>query len=197
MRQKHLYWRINEKISNPTLRVIGENGKQLGILKIEKALAKAKKAGLDLIEIAPKAKPPVAKIADFGKFRYQEEKKLKKQRRNTKSPELKEIRFSPFIGQGDYETRINRLKGFMGDGHKVKIVVKFKGRQMGSKKYGYGLLNKIAGELGENINIDMEPKFVGRHLTTVVSPMGKAGAKKKDAKAPVRNAAQSVTGGKN
>ena len=181
MKKNTFYWRVNYQIRASKVRVLGADGKQIGVLDLDKALAKADKVGLDLVEIAPKANPPVVKMVDIGKFRYQEEKKLRKQKKNVKISELKEIRFSPFIASNDYNTRLERTKKFLEDGNKIKIVVKFRGKQMGSKKFGYDLVEKIFDKFGENINIDMKPKFVGRHLTTVISPITKI-KKKENAK---------------
>ena len=155
------------------MRVIDEKGKQIGVLTVNDALIKAKAAQLDLVEIAPKANPPVVKIIEFGKFKYQEEKRLRKQKKGAKGGEVKEIRFSPFIGEADYNTRIGRIKEFLEEKNKIRVVVKFKGRQMGSKKFGYDLLKTILTDLGDIISIDMEPKFLGRHLIMVVSPLVK------------------------
>lgn len=174
LRRQKLYWRTNEQIHAPRVRVIGADGMQIGILTRDKALDLAKKAKLDLVEIAPKAKPPVVKIVDFGKFRYREEKRLRLQKKKTKSTEVKEIRFSPFIGEADYNTRFERVKKFLGEKNKVRLVVKFKGRQMGSKQFGYDLLERLLKELGEGIAIDMKPKFLGRHLAMVISPKGQS-----------------------
>lgn len=182
MRRKKLYWRVNEQIRVPKLRVIGKDGKQIGVIEREKALSLAKKEGLDLVEIAPYAKPPVVKIVDLGKFRYEEEKKLRKQRKKTKTSGLKEIRFSPFIGEADYNTRLERIKEFLEEKNKVKVVVKFKGRQMGSKQYGYKVLEKLLANLEDTVTIDMEPKFLGRHLIMTISPIGKSNIKKKEKK---------------
>ena len=178
--KKKLYWLINERIKSPELRVIGSDGKQLGILKTEEALRKAKELELTLVEIAPMAKPPVAKIVDFGKFRYQEEKKSRKEALKTKGSELKEIRFSPFIAESDYNTRLKRVKEFLSDKNKVKVTVVFKGQQMGSKQFGYDLLKKVYQSLGNTIVIDMEPKFLGRHLVTIISPVNKPALKKEE-----------------
>lgn len=167
------------QIHAPKVRVIDANGKQVGVLSIQEALKKAEKAGLDLVEIAPLAKPPVVKIINFGKFRYQENKRLKSQKKKTKAPELKEIRFSPFIATADYETRIVRIKEFLKEKNKVRVVVKFKGRQMNNKQFGYDLLEKVTKLFGENIVVDMEPKFIGRHLTMVISPTTKRPVPKK------------------
>lgn len=169
MKKKH--WRINEQIRAPQVRVLDEKGKQLGVLPVKRALEKAKKEKVDLVEIAAKANPPVVKLIDFGKFKYQEEKKEKKQRQASKAADLKEIRFSPFIGEADYQTRFERVKEFLGEGHKVRAVVKFRGRQMGSKRFGYDLLKRLLDDLPGEINVDMEPKFIGRHLAMVISPI--------------------------
>lgn len=174
MRGQKLYWRLNEQIHAPKVRFIGKDGKQIGVVSIKKALELAKKAKLDLVEIAPKAKPPVVKIISFGKFKYQEEKRLRKLKKKTKSSEVKEIRFSPFIGKADYDTRLERIKEFLKEKHKIRAVVKFKGREMGSKQFGYDLLNKLLDELGDKVSKDMEPKFLGRHLIMVISPTSKS-----------------------
>lgn len=163
-------WRTNERIFAPKLRVLAEDGKQIGILSKDEALLKAKELGLDLIEIAPKAKPAVAKIIEIGKFRYQEEKKFKKQKKASKASELKEVRFSPFIAENDFNTRLEKVKEFLAEKNKVKLVVVFKGRQLGSKSFGYNLLNKITLELKDGISVDMQPKFLGRHLVMIISP---------------------------
>lgn len=163
-------WKVNNAIRAPEVRVIGADGKQIGVLKIQEALDKAREAGLDLVEIAPNANPPVAKIIHLGKLRYQEEKKLRKEKRGAKGGETKEIRFSPFIAEGDYQTKIERIKEFFGEKNKVRVVVKFGGRQMGSKEFGYNLIRRIISEFGEQVNVDMQPKFLGRHLTCVISP---------------------------
>jgi translation initiation factor IF-3 len=155
------------------VRVIDEKGKQIGVLDKNKALDLAKKAKLDLVEIAPKAKPPVTRIVDLGKFKYQQEKKLKKQKKKTKSGEIKEVRLTPFIGKHDYETRLERLKEFLGEKKKVRVTVKFKGRQLGSKKFGYDLMKKVLDEVAESVTVDMEPKFVGRNLIMTISPTSK------------------------
>lgn len=166
-------WRINDQIRADKLRVIGPDGSQIGILTKAQALEKSKKEGLDLIEIAPQASPPVAKIINFGKFRYQEEKKRRAEAKRAKGTELKEIRFTPFIAENDYKVRLERIKEFLGEKNKVKAVVVFKGRQLGSKQFGYSLLKRVIDEFGEAVAIDMEPKFIGRHLITIISPVNK------------------------
>lgn len=180
-------WRTNDEIRAPEVRLIGEDDKQVGVLKIEEARKKAKEKGLDLVEIAPAAKPPVVKIVDFGKFLYREEKKLKKQKKGAKTSELKEVRFSPFIADADYETRLDRIEEFLRDRNKVRITVKFKGRQMSAKKFGYELVERILKDLGELAKVDREAKFVGRHLIMTISPTTAAKPKKENKNAKEKN----------
>jgi len=167
------FWRINQQITAPEVRVIGPDGSRMGVITRAQAISEARKLGLDLVEIAPKGSPPVVKIVNFGKFRYAEERKLKEQKKKAKNAELKEVRFSPFIAEGDYRTRFRRVSRFLNEGSKVKLVIVFKGRQMGGKKFGYSLLEDILSELGEAVSVDMQPKFLGRHLAMVVSPLKK------------------------
>lgn len=167
-------WRINEEIHSEILRVITDDGELLGVISRQEALKNAQERGLDLIEIAPLAQPPVAKISDFGKFRYSEEKKLKKQKQKAKVSEVKEVRFSPFIDSHDFNTRIKRVNEFLKEGNKARIVVVFKGRQMNSTKQGYDLIGEILKSITNEYVVDMEPKFLGRHLATIISPVKNA-----------------------
>jgi len=183
LRNIRIPWRVNEQIRADSLRVVDSTGKLVGIISRDEALKKAKEAKLDLIEIAPNAKPPVAKLADLGKFIYQEEKRKKKEAKKNKASELKEIRFSPFIAENDYNVRLERIKEFLKEKSKVKLTVVFKGRQLGSKSFGYELLGKVTRGLGESIHVDSEPKFFGRHLNMIISPRsGGQNAKAEDQK---------------
>lgn len=178
MGKQNLFWRTDFQIRTPSLRVIDSEGKMIGELRRDEAIAKAKDVGLTLIEIAPGANPPVAKIADFGKFRYAEEKKARAAAKKVKGGEVKEIRFSPFIGEADFEVRIKRIREFFEDKNKVKVVVVFKGPQMRVKQVGYNVINRIKSVFGDTIITDMEPKFLGKYLVTVISPTNKVKAKK-------------------
>jgi translation initiation factor IF-3 len=173
LRKSNFNYRVNHQIRASEVRVVNEEGKQIGIMRLGEALEKARGSGLDLVEIAPTAKPPVTKIVELGKFRYQENKKQKKEKKKSKPANLKEVRFSPFIHKHDFENRIERISEFLNDKHKVRVVVVFLGRQMNSKKFGYDVLNKVVTYYGDKIIIDMEPKFMGRHLVTVISPVNK------------------------
>jgi translation initiation factor IF-3 len=145
----------------------------------------AKDEGKDLIEIAPKAEPPVVRIMEFGKFKYVQEKKDKEQKKKSKASEVKEVRFSPFIEEGDYQTRLRRVNKFLKGNDKVRVVIVFKGRHMNSKPYGYELTKRILNNLEHDIVIDMEPKFLGRHLAMVISPVKHK--KKEDDKNKIKN----------
>lgn len=173
MGKSNLFWRTDYSIRAPSLRVIDSEGKLIGVISKDEAIAKAKEAGLTLVEIAPAANPPVAKIVDFGKFRYAEEKKARAAAKKIKGGEVKEIRFSPFIAENDFNVRIERIKEFFEDKNKVRVVVVFKGPQMRVKHTGYEIINKIKAVFGDTIITDMEPKFLGKYLVTVISPTNK------------------------
>jgi translation initiation factor IF-3 len=185
--KQNLYWRTDYQIRAPSLRVIDAEGKLIGVLTKDEAIRKAKESDLTLVEIAPNATPPVAKIVNFGKFRYAEEKKARAQAKKVKGGEVKEIRFSPFIAENDFNVRIARIKEFFEDKNKVKVVVVFKGPQMRVKHVGYDVIAKIKAVFGDTIITDMEPKFLGKYLVTVISPTSKVKAKKPEVKEEQRN----------
>jgi len=133
-------------------------------------LRRAWDEGLDLVEIAPEANPPVARILDFKKFLYQEKRKEKKARKNIKEVELKEIRFGPFIARHDLDTRLEQTRDFFKEGNHVKITVRFTGRQMGHTEFGFELLEKVKKELSEVAEVEREEKLEGRNLTMILTP---------------------------
>jgi len=175
--KSNLFWRTDFSIRAPSLRVIDSEGKLVGVLGKDDAVRRAKEVGLTLVEIAPNATPPVAKIVDFGKFRYAEEKKARAQAKKVKGGDVKEIRFSPFIAENDFNVRIERIKEFFADKNKVRVVVVFKGPQMRVKHVGYDVIKKIKTVFGDTVITDMEPKFLGKHLVTVISPVSKTRVK--------------------
>lgn len=171
-RSKKQFWRANQNIRAPKLRVIGPDGKQLGIFSLSEALKKTEEEGLDLVEIAPQARPPVAKIIDFAKFRYQQEKKEREQRvKEKKGSEQKEIWLTPFMADNDYQVRLERIKEFLKEGHKVRVTVRFKGRQMGHKEFGYEQAGRVVQDTKEMAAVDQEPKFLGRQLVMTLTPL--------------------------
>jgi translation initiation factor IF-3 len=176
---KRKFYRINHYIKAQKVRVVDEVGKQVGVLLLGEALKKAGEAGLDLVEVAPNASPPVCKIIDFKKFKYLESKKQKEERKKAKKGEIKEIRFRPFIAKKDLEFRFGRAEKFLKEGHKLKVTVRFFGREITRKQFGYDLLKKFVDRLSYLSTIEQEPKFFGRQLTMTLSPVkgGKGGKK--------------------
>lgn len=140
-------------------------------MPLSEALKKAQEAQLDLVEIAPDAKPPVVKIIDFKKFKFQEEKKEKEARKHAKQTELKEVRFSPFIGEHDFQTAMDKVKKFLTEGDMVKVSIVFLGRQMAHQEFGPKLLTRIMSILEEIGQLDREPRFEGRRYVTIVKPI--------------------------
>lgn len=167
------FYRINQYIQAEKIRVVDEKGKQVGVMSLSKALKLAQQNKLDLVEIAPKAQPPVCKIIDFKKFRFQEEKKQKENQKKSKKIDLKEVRLKPFIAENDFNFRIKRAKDFLKEGNKVKITVRFRGREITKKDFGYELLKKTVEKLGNLANVEIEPKFTGHQMEMVLTPTKK------------------------
>lgn len=172
------FYRINERIFASSLRVLDGEGKQIGLLTKEEALEKAREQELDLVEIAPTAKPPVARIIDFNKFLYQEEKKRKEEKKKAKSSETKEIRLGPFMDDHDLETMVKRAREFLEENDKVKLVVRFKGRQMGHPEFGFKIAGKAIDMLSDISKVDKVPHFEGRQLIAMLSPERKKNEEK-------------------
>lgn len=164
------HYRVNERIFAQNLRVLDTNGKQIGLLSTREALLKARDLGLDLVEVAPKAQPPVAKIIDFKKFLYQEAKKKREEKKKAKTSETKEIRLGPFMSDNDLSVMVRRAKDFLDDGDKVKLVVFFSGRQITHPEFGHKVLDKALDELSQVSKVERERKLEGRKLIILVSP---------------------------
>ncbi len=163
-KQNKRFYRINHYITAPTVRLIQADGKQIGILPLTEAHQKANQADLDLVEIAPKANPPVVKLINFAKFKYQEAKKRKIEKRSNRGGGLKEIQMKPFIGLGDYHTKIKKAKKFLSTGNKVKLSIKFQGRQIIHQEFGYDLVEKVKKDLIETGSPEGEARLVGKRL---------------------------------
>lgn len=162
---------INDEIKSEEVRVIDEEGKQLGILKLAEALRAAHEADLDLVEIAPDAKPPVCKIMNFGKYRFEKEKKEKENRKKQQIVELKELQLTCSIGDHDFETKINHAVRFLTQGNKVKVLVKFKGREMAHTERGVALLNRFLENCTEVGQADKAPVLEGRNMIVIITPI--------------------------
>lgn len=169
--------RINEAIRSPQLRVIDENDNQLGVISRHEALSLARQADLDLVEVSPNADPPVAKIVDWGKYNYQKTKQRQKNKKNTKVQELKQIRFGIKIGQHDLDVKLRKIRGFLEEGHKVKITAFFRGREMAHQEIGYKLLEDVFERIADIAVIDQQPSMTGKYLNMVVRVSNNAKAK--------------------
>ena len=162
--------RINERIAAPEVRVIGVDGKQLGILSIREALNEAEQAGFDLVEISPEAKPPVCKIIDYGKLKYQEQKKKNQAKKKQKTIEVKEIKIRPGIEKHDYEVKMKALSKFIVGGNKVKVTMRFRGREMEHQNLGFELLKKLEEDVSTIAKIEVPPKAYGKQIMMVLVP---------------------------
>jgi translation initiation factor IF-3 len=160
--------RINTAIRANSLRVIGDDGRQLGILSKTEALAAAAEAGMDLVEVSPDASPPVAKIVDWGKYNYQRTKQLQKSRSKAKPLDVKQMRFGLKISEHDLSVKLRKVEEFLEAGHKVKITVIYRGRELAHKELGFQLADKVIDILGDSIHVDQQPQFAGRQLNFVV-----------------------------
>lgn len=166
---QRLFFRTNERIFARELRVLDNEGKQIAVLSKEEALKLAREQGLDLIEIAPKATPPVARIADYNKYLYQQEKKKREEKRKSKVSETKEVRLGPFMDDHDLATMTRRAREFLEDGNKVRFVVKFHGRQIMHPEFGHKVLNKVLGDLSGISKVERDPHFEGKQLIVIIT----------------------------
>ncbi|MCL2162400.1 MAG: translation initiation factor IF-3 [Betaproteobacteria bacterium] len=165
--------RVNEEISAPEVRLVGEDGEPIGILSLRAALEAAEEAGLDLVEIAPMAQPPVCKVMDFGKFRYQEQKKAHEARLKQKQVQVKEIKLRPGTDENDYQIKLRNLRRFLEDGDKCKVTLRFRGREMAHQEFGLRQLERIKADLEDIAQIEQMPKMEGRLMVMVVAPARK------------------------
>lgn len=162
------FTRLNGQIQAPELRVIDEDGKQLGILSRREALQLAEERELDLVEISPDAKPPVAKIVDWGKYNYQRTKQQQKNRKAVKAVELKQMRFGLKIGEHDLTIKMNKVAKFLTDGHKVKVTLVYRGREQAHKEIGFKIAQKVIDDFQGTIVVDQQPQLAGRQLSFVI-----------------------------
>ena len=162
--------RINEMINSQSVRCIDPNGEQLGILSIDEAMNKAEELGLDLVELQPNAHPPVCKILDYGKHKYQAQKRANEARKKQKIIEVKEIKLRPNIDQHDYQVKMRAVRKFLDGGDKVKITLRFRGREMAHVELGSDLLSRVQEDIDEFAKIESMPKMEGRQMTMVLAP---------------------------
>jgi translation initiation factor IF-3 len=162
--------RINEEIRVREVQLIDQNGHNLGPVEIQIALDKAQEAGLDLVEIAPNSSPPVCKILDYGKYKYQAQKKAAEARKKQKVVEVKEIKLRPMIDDHDYDVKMRSMQRFFEEGDKVKVTLRFRGREMAHQELGYQLLNRVKDDTSKVAKVEQEPRFEGRQVVMVLAP---------------------------
>jgi len=162
--------RINEMINSRSVRCIDPDGEQLGILSIDEAMNKAEELGLDLVELQPNADPPVCKILDYGKHKYQAQKRANEARKKQKIIEVKEIKLRPNIDQHDYQVKMKAVRKFIDGGDKVKITLRFRGREMAHVELGTDLLSRVQGDIDDFAKIESMPKMEGRQMTMILAP---------------------------
>ena len=162
--------RYNDKIRAREVRLVDADGSQVGIVTIADALERARIAELDLVEVAPLAEPPVCRIMDYGKFRYEEAQRLKESRKKTVQITMKEVKFKPKIGKGDFDTKVRHIREFLGEGHKVKVTLQFRGREVAHPELGAKILDGVIEQLGPIARIDTYARLEGRSMTMVLSP---------------------------
>ena len=157
-------------ISAPTIRLVDLDGEMVGVLSAEEGLQMAIDAGLDLVEVSPNADPPVCKILDYGKFKYEQQKKRNEARKKQKVIEVKEIKMRPGIDEHDYQVKMRSMRRFLGDGDKVKVTIRFRGREMAHQELGMKVLDRVCDDLDELIKVEMVPQIEGRLMTMVLAP---------------------------
>ena len=179
---------INEEIIDKEIRVISDEGEQLGIMSAEEALKIAEEKELDLVKISPMAKPPVCKIMDYGKYRFEQAKREKEAKKNQRVMEVKEIRMSPSIGENDLQTKLKAALKFLADGDRVKVSIRFRGREMAHTNIGEQILRDFADKCSELANLDKQPKLEGRNMSMFLSPKSAQAVKKAQKEAAKKKA---------
>ena len=162
--------RVNTDILNDEVRCISPEGEQLGVMKTADAIAQADAQGLDLVEVSPNTDPPVCKILDYGKFKYEAQKKKNEAKKKQKIIEVKEIKLRPNIDEHDYQVKMRNVQKFLDEGDKVKVTMRFRGREMAHQHLGMELLNRVKEDFDEMAKVELEPKLEGRQMTMVLSP---------------------------
>lgn len=164
-------FRVNHEIEAREVRLVDERGAQVGIVSLREALMRAEDAGLDLVEVAPTARPPVCKILDYGKFKYEEQKKANAARKKQRITEIKEIKMRPSIDENDYGIKMRKVREFIDEGDKVKVTMRFRGREMAHQHLAMDLLNKVKEEMADVAKVEQMPKLEGRQMVMVMAPL--------------------------
>ncbi|MGB8276196.1 MAG: translation initiation factor IF-3 [Alphaproteobacteria bacterium] len=162
--------RVNQQIDVPSVRLVDQNGEMVGVVPIRQALVMAEEAGLDLVEVAPQAAPPVCKILDYGKFKYAEQKRRAEARKRQKVIDVKEVKMRPNIDKNDYDVKMRNIVRFLNEGDKVKVTMRFRGREMVHQEIGMNVLARVRKDLEERAKVEQSPQLEGRQMTMVVAP---------------------------
>lgn len=157
-------------ITHPEVRVIGADGEQVGVLKIEAAIQMAEEAGLDLVEVSPNAEPPVCRVMDYGKYKFETNKKQQAAKKKQKQIQVKEIKFRPRTEEGDYQTKVRKLREFLEKGDKAKVTLRYRGREFAHQELGLELLKRVAADLEDLSLVEQMPKMEGRQMVMMLSP---------------------------
>lgn len=163
--------RVNYRIEAREVRLVGPQGEMIGVVPIREAMARAEEAGLDLVEIAPTASPPVCKILDYGKFKYEAQKKANAARKKQRVIEVKEIKMRPGIDDNDYAIKMKKVREFIDEGDKVKVTMRFRGREMAHQHLAMGVLEKVKSETADIAKVEQMPKLEGRQMVMVMAPL--------------------------
>jgi translation initiation factor IF-3 len=163
-------YRINDRIEAPEVRLVDEEGGMVGVVRLSEALARAEEAGLDLVEVSPNASPPVCKVLDYGKFKYESQKKANAARKKQRVIDVKEIKMRPNIDENDYNTKMRKIYEFLDEGDKVKVTMRFRGRELAHQDIAMGVLTRVRDELGDRIKIEQFPRMEGRQMVMVMAP---------------------------
>lgn len=164
--------RMNDQIRNTTIRLIDADGNMLGIVPVNQGMEMADNLGLDLVEISPNAEPPVCKVMDYGKFKYEAQKKASEARKKQKVINIKEIKMRPNIDPHDYGIKMKNVRKFIEDGDKVKFTLRFRGREMSHQELGMKLMQQVKADMGDAIKVENEPRLEGRQMVMVIAPAG-------------------------
>lgn len=164
-------YKVNREISALSVRVLDQNGEAIGVMTTREALELSREAGLDLVEVVPQAQPPVCKITDYGKLRYELQKKKAEAKKKQKIIEIKEVKFTPSIGEHDYCVKCNNIRRFIAEGNKVKVSLRFRGRELSHQEIGLKVLNRLVADLKEIAKNDSEPQLEGRQMLLMLSPV--------------------------
>ncbi len=162
--------RVNQAITCPKVRLVDENGEMVGVVTKAEALQMAEEASLDLVEVSPNADPPVCKILDYGKYKYEAQKKKAEAKKKQKVIEIKEIKMRPVIDENDYQVKMRNVRRFLEEGDKVKVTMRFRGREMSHQELGLEILKRIQEELKDSIKIEQSPKLEGKQIILIVAP---------------------------